>query len=71
MKSTVQGKDTLYTVYNDDFGVNYTVNSKHILTLYNMMTKQIEDVCIKNVIPNIKIYRCFIKQIYCFTKFPV
>lgn len=57
VKSTVQGKDTLYTVYNDDFGVNYTVNSKHILTLYNMMTKQIEDVCIKNVIPNIKIYK--------------
>jgi len=57
VKSTVRGKDTLYTIYNDDYDVNYTVNSEHILTLYNTSTKQIEDVCIKDVIPNIKLYK--------------
>lgn len=57
VKSTVKGKDTLYTVYNDDYDVNYTVNSEHILTVYNTITSQIEDVCIQSVIPNIKIYK--------------
>lgn len=57
VKSTVIGKDNLYTIYNDDYNVNYTVNSNHILTLYNIITNSIQDVSIKDVIPNIKFYQ--------------
>lgn len=57
VKSTVTGTSNLYTIYNSDYDVDYTVNSSHILTLYNTSTNQIEDVPIQQVIPNVKIYK--------------
>ncbi len=57
VKSTVTGRDKLYTIRNDEYDVNYTVNSSHILTLYNIQTRQIEDVPLSHVMLNLSIYR--------------
>ncbi len=57
VKSVTSDQDKLYTIRNDDFHVNYTVNSHHILTLYNMLTNTIEDVQLSEVFHKIPIYR--------------
>lgn len=45
--STVNGKDTMYKIsptMKNQQDASYTVNSAHILSLYNTKTKQIEDI---------------------------
>lgn len=57
VKSTVTGIDKLYTIRNDTQDVKYTVNSEHILTLYNIETKSVEDVSLQSVFSNVHKYR--------------
>lgn len=45
--STTIGQDKMYTVYNNDYHVEYTVNSHHILTVWNTLTEEFEDISIQ------------------------
>lgn len=60
--STVNGKDTMYKIspiMKNQQDASYTVNSAHILSLYNIKTKQIEDINVLDYInsPNKVNYR--------------
>ena len=45
--SITRGIDEMYSITNDDYNVNYTVNSDHILTLVDVETHQVCDVSLK------------------------
>ena len=60
--STVNGKDTMYKIsptMKNQQDATYTVNSAHILSLYNTKTKQVEDINVLDYIssPNKENYR--------------
>lgn len=46
-----RGMDQLYDIiYKNQWGEKYTVNSEHILCLYNIETLEIDDICLKDYI---------------------
>ena len=45
--STVTGVDEMYTIANEEYNVNYTVNSDHILTVVDIKTHKVCDVSLK------------------------
>lgn len=45
--STTRGVDEMYSIVNEDYNVNYTVNSDHILTLIDVDTHKVSDISLK------------------------